>query len=526
MNNSLREAKERFINNWQFIIPVLLCCLTALLLACWKLSDPGLYYDEMLFVNAAVGGRGDIFMRYKLAGIPILLMDYIGALKAWLYYPVFSIFPVNSWSVRLPAILIGLSGGMMLVAALWRGFGRFAALAGALMILLDPTLITHSRLDWGPNALMFFFRGLMILSVINLTKTLNPKWAWIALIALGLGIFDKLNFIWIGCAAIASTAVFYRDTLKIFANNYPRQSRLLLFFTATGVLASIARGIYVAESTQVGWGERITYAINLLQLTSCGGGALDFIAGNGLQLEKWIWPGYLAIAVFAVLGIKPLIANKDQRRLLLWTLTFLFLLAMAFIATKTATGPHHSSVLNGIWQFVLAALAGAAWDSTLQYRKLIKGLIVASLIFIVGGNIKANTICINAFAKPINKNWDKANFNAALFAKQDLNADYITADWGFGLQIIGATKDKPVILDVWPMFTNIPQAEEVITGLNREHDTYVYTRPPEVENFKGNRANLINTLNKFHFKHEISKTFTDWRGQTIVEIIRIPAAKQ
>src|SRR5690242_8480694 len=76
MNKSFGVAKERFINNWQFIIPVLLCCITAILLACWKLSDPGLYYDEMLFVNAAVGGRGDIFMRYKLAGIPILLMNY------------------------------------------------------------------------------------------------------------------------------------------------------------------------------------------------------------------------------------------------------------------------------------------------------------------------------------------------------------------------------------------------------------------------------------------------------------------
>ena len=509
--------------NLFFFVFISLCLLTAIIVASWRINQPGLYYDEMLFVNAAVGGKGDIFMRYKIHGIPILLMNYIGAIKAWLYYPIFYIFPVNSWSLRFPSIVFGLSGGAMLVVALWRGFGRFAALAGAVMILLDPTLINHSRLDWGPNALMFFFRGLVILSLINWIRTLDPKWAWAAVVALGLGIFDKLNFIWIGCAAFAATAIFYRVTLKAFAKNNPRHARILLLATVTGLGVSIARGVFVAESTHIGWSERISYALHLIRVTLCGEGALDFISGNGSQLEQWVWPGYLVAAVVAIWGTRSIFMNNDTRRLFLWATTFLALLAMALIATKTATGPHHASVLSGIWQFVLAAMLGAAWNSQVSYFRVIRVFAISACLLVIAGNIKANTICINAFAKPINVNWDPANFNAALFAKEHPDADYITADWGLGLQIIGATKDHPDILDVWPMFTNEPQTEEVITGIRKDRDTYIYTRPPEFENFKGNRANLINALKKFHMSYEVSKTYADWQGRTIIEIIRIPA---
>ena len=58
------------------------------------LSDPGLQYDELLFVNAALGDTHPYhgFIYNEALGIPTMLMAYIGALKAWLYAPIFSIF--------------------------------------------------------------------------------------------------------------------------------------------------------------------------------------------------------------------------------------------------------------------------------------------------------------------------------------------------------------------------------------------------------------------------------------------------
>jgi hypothetical protein len=54
------------------------------------LSDPGLQYDELLFVNAALGNTHPYhgFIYAESFGIPTMLMPYTGALKAWIYTPI------------------------------------------------------------------------------------------------------------------------------------------------------------------------------------------------------------------------------------------------------------------------------------------------------------------------------------------------------------------------------------------------------------------------------------------------------
>ena len=59
-----------------------------LALATYKIHLPGLYYDEMLFVGLAAGHRPYL----KFCGLPLLSFPYMGALKAWLYTPIFKLF--------------------------------------------------------------------------------------------------------------------------------------------------------------------------------------------------------------------------------------------------------------------------------------------------------------------------------------------------------------------------------------------------------------------------------------------------
>src|SRR5215469_10385272 len=59
------------------------------LLATYRIRFPGLYYDEVIFVNAAQGGPSDNFV-INLGSVPLFVMPYLGALKAWLYAPIFS----------------------------------------------------------------------------------------------------------------------------------------------------------------------------------------------------------------------------------------------------------------------------------------------------------------------------------------------------------------------------------------------------------------------------------------------------
>jgi hypothetical protein len=75
------------------------------------LRSPGLYYDEVLFANAALGNPDGLFIAWGiyLGGwrFPLMLVSYIGALKAFLYAPLFALFGTSIPVVRIPMILVG-----------------------------------------------------------------------------------------------------------------------------------------------------------------------------------------------------------------------------------------------------------------------------------------------------------------------------------------------------------------------------------------------------------------------------------
>ena len=70
---------------------------------------PGLQYDEILFVNAATGEpTNGLFVGRRILGVPVNVMPYMGALKAYLYYPVFKVLGVSPAPIRWPIIILSL----------------------------------------------------------------------------------------------------------------------------------------------------------------------------------------------------------------------------------------------------------------------------------------------------------------------------------------------------------------------------------------------------------------------------------
>src|SRR4030095_9718857 len=86
-------AREKIWARWEMPTLFGLLCLY-LALATYKIHLPGLYYDEMLFVGPAAGERPYL----KCFGLPLLIFPYIGALKSWIYIPVFAVFGVSPTS--------------------------------------------------------------------------------------------------------------------------------------------------------------------------------------------------------------------------------------------------------------------------------------------------------------------------------------------------------------------------------------------------------------------------------------------
>lgn len=160
------------------MLVALLSILCFAVLAGRFISLPGLQYDEVLFVNAALGGVDDSFIHKRIHGIPVMLLPYIGALKSFLYYLVFKLFGVSVESIRIPVIVIS-------CMTLWVGFQmvRFLYSPGlaclfVLLLATDPAFIFQSKLDWGPVVLMMFFKMLALYWFFRFIRTGTISHLW------------------------------------------------------------------------------------------------------------------------------------------------------------------------------------------------------------------------------------------------------------------------------------------------------------------------------------------------------------
>lgn len=454
-----------WINPLLMMVGVAIFAITAFCLAARHLEHPGLYYDELLFVNGALNrGVSDLFVISRWHGVPILLMDYIGALKAWIYYPIFLVWDVNPWTIRIPALLVGITGEVFLIFALKHLFDWKTAFLGTPLLLLDPDVLMHSRLDWGPNALSYFFRGALILSISLWIRKKRIGFLWMAFASFLLGCFDKLNFIWIGVAAAGALAVTYRMQIFSAWNARRTQYTILFICVALGLGSSITRGILISGNmpytASTSWMERIQQAGHLLVLALGGGGPLEFIMGDGMRLWENLTPGYLTCIILAVtiyLLKKPYQQSKEINFLIM----FILFLIGAFAATKMATGPHHAAVIAGLPIMLLAPLLSSVLGADTTWNIGVIG----SVILLSLGMISANQRCISEFQKsPKNFNWDPAQHDVAEFVRRNPGRLYMTSDWGIATHLIcGATKGTR-IEETWWKFTDLKKAKDLLAS--------------------------------------------------------------
>src|SRR5713101_8806180 len=141
--------------------PLFLPSLIYLALSCPFINLPGIEYDEVIFGSAALGVNGDfVVLRWSVAGhlIPLMLMPYIGVIKAYIYKPIFMLVEPSALTIRLPVIIIGLVALVLTYLLARNLFERRVAFVAALLLATDPAYVFHLRTDRGPVALMLLFK--------------------------------------------------------------------------------------------------------------------------------------------------------------------------------------------------------------------------------------------------------------------------------------------------------------------------------------------------------------------------------
>jgi 4-amino-4-deoxy-L-arabinose transferase-like glycosyltransferase len=181
------------------------------------LPYPGPQTDEALFASLIYEPRNlENFVQIFKHRIPLMVMSYLGALKALLYAAWFSIWPPSPVSLRLPVVLAGATSIGLFVILLREMLGRRAAWIGGLLLATDTSFLLLTTFDWGPVALqhLLLLAGLTLL--LRFYPTGSRRQLAAAFFLFGLAFWDKAIFVWMFTGiAVASLIVFQRELARL-----------------------------------------------------------------------------------------------------------------------------------------------------------------------------------------------------------------------------------------------------------------------------------------------------------------------
>jgi dolichyl-phosphate-mannose-protein mannosyltransferase len=191
-------------------------------LASWHVSVPGLFFDEVIqnvsafaFVKGGLPGESIVLhaggpqLRLGSHAMNLMTVPYVGDVKNAAFVPVAELFDFTVKSVRYLSIAVAALGMAATYAFGRRLFENSLIPALALVLLaVDPSFIFFSRVDFGPTVFMVLLKAVGGWQLLRWWKT-NSRWSLaLGAFALGLGVYDKVNFAWVlGAAAIAVAVV-------------------------------------------------------------------------------------------------------------------------------------------------------------------------------------------------------------------------------------------------------------------------------------------------------------------------------
>jgi hypothetical protein len=333
-------------------------------LACVRLNGQGLYYDEL---HQAVGsfvycGRPpEIFCSLTFHGIPVLNMNYSGAIKTALYglYMRSTGFPFSVVSFRLLGILWVAIGIFAFGVIARRGFSLVALLVFLLFLLTDATVLLTTRHDWGPVALALLLRLLFLAAWVRWEVENSLATAFFLGAVIGLALFEKLSSVVLCCPlAVAILAMSFRGRFRhcyscvggFLVGALPLMLVNLYSFHKRGVLVSL---IDVAPAHPISLPGFAMFFADYLSLAD-GVQAGSFILGDNISPRG---DGYLQALLALLVGcwcIKRLVNGEGRSLAALMLLSYVGV-GVALYLLPNGTFIHHW-VLGTPFQYTAAAL--------------------------------------------------------------------------------------------------------------------------------------------------------------------------
>ncbi len=371
----------------------------ALVLSCVLLAGiqlaflplPGIQQDEALFVFPYLKYLPATYS-WQIAGhdLPIMLMDYNGALKTWLYWPLFQMTPPSVWSLRLPVCAISVLTLLIFANVAKRVCGPATAAIAALLLATDAPFLLANIFDWGPVSLLLLAAVTFVNWMHRFFESGRTIFFAAACLCVGLACWNKAIFVFPLAAMTLAAVILFPKVIR--AQFSVKNLGIALLALCVGAFPLIAFNVHHAGATfkasQTLSSGSISEKLLMLQRTFDGRALEHYmfrsvpgetIPLHGASLEDLVQQWY------ATSQLRPGSALLPAMILALLSLPFLrgsvFFkpVAFAWIALLTAilamlsfraagAGPHHTVLLDPAPQFLIAATAAGLATRSRAWR--------------------------------------------------------------------------------------------------------------------------------------------------------------
>jgi len=459
-------------------VTIALSTIFFVLVNCVGLADPGLEYDELLFVNGALGvphAYHDFIYREAL-GVPTMLMPYIGALKAWLYEPVFAVFGVSVNSIRIPAVLLAAFAVLLAIVLVRRLLGLWPAVLLAILLATDPAFGAMARTDWGPIVLSALLRLAALLCYFAFLRRGSVRYLWLMVLALSLGLFNKLDYAWfIAAFGVAAVVVHHRELLGAVRRRPAAVIAPVVVLVGVCIAAFFAL-ILPADRLPLpeahkSLGGRISEVAHLFRGTYNGSAVYENMTDTPLGHTSLIGT-LIPFVLIASAGVAVWLLGPGRRRgredslrraasLTTFFLILFVVLAVGIVFTRQATGPWHVMLLWPLPELLaLCLLVTAARVPAPNLRRGSVAVVVVALAALLVTQVQATADYVHAYRS--NRKWASPWSTEIYAATRTISQSaprvqsVISTDWGLGTELyaLGDEALRSRFGDEWSSFTN------------------------------------------------------------------------
>jgi len=503
----------------------------------------GIENDEALFGMAILPPRGDFSLALGHFHLPLMLMSYLGALKAWIYRPIFQWFGPGVWSLREPALIAGAASIWIFFLFLRRLAGSRTAVIGCGLLTLDSMYFLSSCFDWGPVALQHLLLLGAMLLLLRFYQERQARWLAGGFFLIGLAMWDKALASWgLGGMTVAAIALFPRQIWRVTTL---RRVVLAGAFFTLGALPLIVFNLETGFSTFRGHEfdlNGIASKARMLQITADGTAMFGWLVnedaaadGTAAHAPSTIMEkasetisgaagrprSGLLIYGFALALLLAPFARGTELRAILFALIAMAAQWVQMAITVGAGGSVHHTIL--LWPLPQMAIAVSfAVASRRLGRAGLPAAAAVTAVIMLTGFLQINEYYRLAWRNGGGKYWTDAVYPLSGYLQRTPAKGVYCADWGIMDTLRVLNRGRLPLFTVWDAVNDdgsIPDAARIAAAASDPQDLFI-AHTKGMGFFEDRNPALIKAAQSAGYQQHTVALISDGFGRSTYEVYR------